>query len=297
MLNINQILGNFTAIIQPIANQQDIHLSFENMDTPVLTELPLDEVLAPVQWLVLRLLYILPKAHALKLAVLQRHDAAENRWFLRIEMMTTDLFFNPNLIFRPDTNRFKMEHRNKNETIIFIEWAVSAPASLPIKLHQRLWEADEMSKCNENLMDSAHIHLTTVQRFQDYGSSTFVKDKLNATQSKKESLFLEQLQAVILKNLDNVDFHGEDLEQALALSKAQLFRNVKKLTGFSSANYIRHIRLHKASELLEMTQLSVSDIADKVGFKDLSYFSNCFMEEFRFSPSEWRKNHKNETSK
>jgi AraC-like DNA-binding protein len=296
-LNINKLLNDTLEAIQPIAKQKDIPLIFENINTAFYTNLPMDEVLAPVLWLVLRLLYIIPKGHPLSIKTLQRHDAENNTYFFRIELKTLLLPFNPNLIFRPDNNRFKVEHFPKH-SIICIEWALNIAIieAVPSSSPNPISGSGIFSDDNAALLSSLMITDGVIERFKAFGKSAFVQDKLKATKSHKQQQLLENILSVILKNVGNHDFNSEHLEKQLGLSKSQLFRNLKELTGISTANYIRYIRLLKAAELLETTEFSISEIADKVGFNELSYFSSSFIEAFHVSPTEWRKKQKGNNS-
>lgn len=292
-LNINQLLKDTLEAIQPIAKQREINLIFTNTDKSFFTNLPMDEVLAPVLWLVLRLLYIIPKGYSLAITLMQRHDAETRTYFLRLEMKTLSLPFNPNLIFRPDNNRFQIQHTHK-QSLIFIEWALDADDESNNKVNDtdNAFGIDISTKNNLTPMAAKTQNDTMFERFEAFGSSLFIQEKLKATKSRKESDFLETVINTIVKNLANTHFTSETLEKQVGISKAQLFRNLKELTGFSTANYIRHIRLQKAAELLETTEWSISEIADKVGFHELSYFSSSFLESFHISPTEWRKTKK-----
>ena len=79
------------------------------------------------------------------------------------------------------------------------------------------------------------------------------------------------------------------LAREIGMSRSQLYRKVKALTGRSIADYIRLLRLREGKRLLEVTDKTVSEITFDVGFNDLSYFSTCFNEEFGCSPTEFRK--------
>ena len=80
-----------------------------------------------------------------------------------------------------------------------------------------------------------------------------------------------------------------DLCRKANLSRSQLFRKLKALTGKSTTNFIRTIRLAKGKELLETTNQTVSEVAYAVGFNNLSYFSTMFKEVYGFPPGEVRK--------
>lgn len=106
---------------------------------------------------------------------------------------------------------------------------------------------------------------------------------------KKEVAFLQEINQYIAANLDNELFDTHFLCRAMAMSRTQLHRKLKALTGQSTAKYIRSKRLQKALSLLQTTDWQIGEIADRVGFKDFSHFSRSFFNEFNYKPSEVRK--------
>ncbi len=103
-----------------------------------------------------------------------------------------------------------------------------------------------------------------------------------------EDPFLVKLHEILDLNIDNPDFTLVHISKQLNYSRSQFYRKVKDSTDLPPSIYIRKIRLQKAKQLLTTTNLSVSEVAYKVGFKDISYFSNCFSEEFDVPPSKIR---------
>lgn len=290
-LDVNLLLSNSLQALQPIAAQRQINMRFEITTPSFFVEVPMDEVLAPVLGLVLKLLYILPEGHALTIATLQRQDLESDGQFLRIEIKSKRLFFNPNLIFKPDNNRFKVTANVNESPTIYVEWPISGNAE-PVESAAALsgqQQLDISNQNNDHILNSDFYHNKVVSRFEEFGKSTFVQDKLKATKSRGNTDFLDNVITCITKNVNSPDFDSSSLERSLGISKTQLFRKLKQLTGYSAANYIRHVRLLKAAELLETTELPIREVAERVGFNELSYFSNCFLSEFKTSATEWRK--------
>jgi len=83
----------------------------------------------------------------------------------------------------------------------------------------------------------------------------------------------------------------------MAMSRAQLLRRLKSLIGNSPGFYIKTMRLEKAKELLETTDLSVSEAAFKTGFGTPSNFSKVFSEKYGITPSQFRRINPNATNK
>jgi DNA-binding response OmpR family regulator/anti-sigma regulatory factor (Ser/Thr protein kinase) len=103
-----------------------------------------------------------------------------------------------------------------------------------------------------------------------------------------EDAFLAKIRLVVESNLDASDFDVPELGRAMAMSRSQLFRKVKALTDASPSVLIRTIRLQKSLELLQDKELTVAEIAYRVGFSSPTYFSTAFSEQYGKSPTEWR---------
>ncbi len=101
-----------------------------------------------------------------------------------------------------------------------------------------------------------------------------------------DKLFMKKLHDVIQKNLGNSDFGVEDVASEIGLSRVQLYRKVKAMTGSSVVDILRKARLAKARHLLQTTKCSISEIAFEVGFSTPSYFTKCFKEEYGIKPGE-----------
>ena len=99
-------------------------------------------------------------------------------------------------------------------------------------------------------------------------------------------LFLNRIRTHIEEHLDDSTYNVGDLAQDMNLSRQQLYRKTKALTGKSIASYVRLIRLHHGKKLLKTTEFNVSEVAYQVGFTDPSYFSKTYSQEFGYAPSE-----------
>lgn len=100
--------------------------------------------------------------------------------------------------------------------------------------------------------------------------------------------FMQKVDEVILQNMNKETFCISDLQQELLMSSSQIYRKVKQETGHSPSVYIRNIRLKYAYKLVSQSDLSFSEIAFRVGFNSLAYFSRCFTNYYGASPSGFR---------
>jgi len=107
-----------------------------------------------------------------------------------------------------------------------------------------------------------------------------------ASLSSLDQCFLAKVEEAVERHLDNGDFSVEMLGEEVALSRAQLHRKLKALTGQAPSDFIRHLRLQRAHVLLAARVGSVSEVAYQVGFNSPAHFSTSFSKQFGYAPSE-----------
>ncbi len=105
-----------------------------------------------------------------------------------------------------------------------------------------------------------------------------------------DSRFMADFGRVVRERMSDSSLSVETISSALGLSRVQMYRKVKQLTGQSPVEIIRVTRLKKAERLLKTTQMTVSEISYDVGFSSPSYFSKCFKDYFGVQPGEVREN-------
>nr|WP_298923199.1 tetratricopeptide repeat protein [uncultured Allomuricauda sp.] len=110
-------------------------------------------------------------------------------------------------------------------------------------------------------------------------------DPKEVTVTSLDRNFLEQLLDLLEKELSNPSFGVPEMQMAMALSKTQLHRKLKALTGEAPGELLRNFRLKRAAQLLSKKADTVTQIAYMVGFNNLSYFAKCFKELYGVSPS------------
>ncbi|MDR1724293.1 MAG: response regulator [Tannerella sp.] len=153
--------------------------------------------------------------------------------------------------------------------------------------------ADEYISKPFNL-DILLLRITKLIEQQDRHKAEFHKtvevspSKITIT-SLDEKLLSKALQCVE-NNIDNTEYSISDLGEELGLSRPNLYRKIGSITGETPADFIRSIRLKRAAQLLRDTDLSISEVADSIGFNNIKYFNIHFKEAFSATPSKYRKN-------
>jgi len=115
-------------------------------------------------------------------------------------------------------------------------------------------------------------------------SNSDENDAFEKLSNETDKTFAAQLRKIIQDNLSDNEFNVERIGDEIGLSRVQLYRKVKALTGYSPVEMLRKARLTRARHLLQTTERTVSEVAYAVGFSTPSYFSKCYKDEFGESP-------------
>lgn len=94
---------------------------------------------------------------------------------------------------------------------------------------------------------------------------------------------------ITYKNLDNPEFDVKAFTLEIGMSRTPLHNKIKALTGLSTTEFVRVIRLEKARKLLTDNNCSVSHIAYQVGFRDQRHFATWFKKTYKVTPTTYRK--------
>lgn len=108
--------------------------------------------------------------------------------------------------------------------------------------------------------------------------------------------FIEKLTEIVELNISDEQFGVSELSEAVGMSRSNVLRKVKKATGLSVSLFIRNIRLKHAHELLQQSDVSVSEVCYAVGFGSTSYFTKCYKEHYGYPPGETIAQLQSETS-
>jgi signal transduction histidine kinase/DNA-binding response OmpR family regulator/ligand-binding sensor domain-containing protein len=109
----------------------------------------------------------------------------------------------------------------------------------------------------------------------------------------QEDEFVQNIKAFVLKNIEESELNGEIIGKEFNMSRMQLHRKVKALTNLTAGEFIRTIRLAKATEFMRTTEMNISEIAYATGFSSPVQFSKTFKKELDQTPSDYLKQIKN----
>jgi signal transduction histidine kinase/DNA-binding response OmpR family regulator/ligand-binding sensor domain-containing protein len=108
------------------------------------------------------------------------------------------------------------------------------------------------------------------------------------TTSSLDEKFLRQALQAVEANLCNSEFSVDDLCKELAMSRTNIHVKLKAITNQNTSEFIRSIRLKRAAQLIKQNEGTITEIAYMVGFASQPYFSHCFKEYFKVSPTEYQ---------
>ena len=106
--------------------------------------------------------------------------------------------------------------------------------------------------------------------------------------STQDKLFADSLKETIRRNLSKSTLKMEQIGDEMGLSRVQLYRKVKALTGLSPVELLRQMRLQQGYNLICSSQKTIAEVAYEVGFGTPAYFSKCFKQQFGKYPSDLR---------
>ena len=150
----------------------------------------------------------------------------------------------------------------------------------------------QMDTLLKNRVRIALHHATGWPKDDETTGQQNAMDRTQAEQrlSRYDQLFLDKLRESVEKHYADQSFNVESLADMVCLSRTQLYRKCKALTGESPVEVIRNTRLEHARQLLMSSFDSIADVAREVGIPDATYFSKCYKAYFGVMPSKIRPN-------
>ena len=135
----------------------------------------------------------------------------------------------------------------------------------------------------------AHLHQIIESRqklYSRFSQDVYLMPSMIASNALDEA-FLQKAIDYILKNLQDTQLSVDSVADLFNLSRMQVYRKIKGLTGKSVVEFIRMVRMKQAIKLMDTHKFTLSEIAFEVGFSSSSYFTRCFKEEYNKTPSEY----------
>ena len=271
--DIIDLLKQIVGILQPFAQSHELMLRFASNEKKMLLSFRPDLVIKDMTTLICHIISYTPQGNTVTLTA----DIDKKEFKITISNTGIDLSHVAEIVRECKQQVIVKGDKEKKKTFFELTLPVTVPGS-------------EMEKNNK---PAEHVIKKVIPDYYDEIRkrlrSHFAKaDNLVAQLSilyPKEAAFLQKINAVIIANLENELFDASVLSREMNMSRAGLFRRLKPLIQQPPAKYIRTIRLQKAKELLETTDITVGEAAFRTGFQTQSHFTKAFMESFGFRPS------------
>ena len=110
------------------------------------------------------------------------------------------------------------------------------------------------------------------------------------TVTSLDERFIQKVIQFVEDNMDDINLSVEKMAADLGMSRNNILRKLKAITGLSTSEFIQDFRLRRAAQLIEKKADTISQIAYQIGFNDQSYFTKCFKKKFGKTPSEFAMN-------
>jgi len=258
--------------LQPFASAHEVSLKFESDVAKIEALYQPPEIVSALIKLMCRIITFTPQNYRVIVKIRQIDQQND---FLIIKIMNSGV----NLTQMNEISSgigFQVHVNGDDRHSIFVlriplhlAESTTSSASPPVKDHSLIkpWYSEIRKRLTSHFSNPQHIERLARQR------------------SDQEGMFVKKVNAIIHHHLDQEGFSAEDLAKKVALSRTQLFRKLKDLTQMAPGQYIRFVRLQKAKDMLENSELNVSEVAYQVGFVSNSHFSRAFHRQFGINPS------------
>lgn len=104
-----------------------------------------------------------------------------------------------------------------------------------------------------------------------------------------DQAFIDRLTNIIYSQISDTSLNSDRIAEKMCISKSQLNRKVRVITGSNTTAYILYVRMEKAKRMLSSNDMPIGDIAMQCGFEDVGYFGRVFKQTFHMTPSQYRK--------
>ena len=197
-------------------------------------------------------------------------------------------------VMMPEMDGFEMTRRLKSDTktshipIILL----TAKTAVQDKIEGMEGGADfflEKPFNNSLLKSSINNLLLSRKKLREHYRDTLDFGPPGDELNQLDRQFLEKLRKIILEHLGNEELNVDELASKLGISRVHLYRKVKKLTDMSVSEFVISVKLKKSLELLRKSGKTITEIAYESGFSSQSYYTRCFKDQFKISPSEYIK--------
>jgi YesN/AraC family two-component response regulator len=136
--------------------------------------------------------------------------------------------------------------------------------------------------------DELNTRIEKLLQIRDQLRKHYQRYQMLPTEQIQENKFLDKVKIELENNLGNESYQMDDLVQSMHLSRTQLHRKLKALTGKTFVQLLTDMKMHRGKELLVKTDLTVAEISFQLGYRDDSYFGKVFKSTVGMAPGAYR---------
>ena len=282
------MLRHIVCALQAFAKMHEVDLSFQSDDEELIISYEPEEISGIVTKLICRVVaYTPPKQSLLVKATLVEEP---DRKFLEILIQNSGINLSRvGQITEDFKHRVAIKSPESGGTIYNLQLEFQEPFN-----SSRTITENKKTNNPRNLP----IFYTKVRR---HLQSHFTKAEnliaLLSSRHPKDAAFLQKVNILILTNIENDGFNANHLSNAMGMSRAQLYRKLQPIIRQAPGCYIQTLRIQKAKELLETTDMRVGEVAFKTGFQTPSHFTRIFIKHYGVRPSLFCRQTKNVTNR
>ncbi|MEO8822445.1 MAG: AraC family transcriptional regulator [Ginsengibacter sp.] len=280
--DIIPVLKNLCLALQPFAGTKHITINFNSVEEKIQFFLPLNDFISGFSKLISAIIDYVPDNNTITLTAAIIEENATKYVSIKIHNTGINLRMISSLINNSHLP-VTLCCSSAYDTTFEVCYSLSSPIMTDVhkqeSLNRPLWN-----------------YLSVVNGIKSHFAKLNNPVTRLAETMPKEAAFLTNINKCILENMENDQFDANALSTAMFMSRAQLLRRLKSLTGNSPAYYIKTMRLEKAKELLETSDVCISEAAFQTGFNSPSHFTKVFIEKYGLTPSQFRRPRRNATN-
>lgn len=274
--DVIRMLKHFIISLKAFAVANCLELSFSSgLKTLTLAYNP-EEILAPVLKIICRVVDYLPPNHSLIIEPSVTKDSEIT--YLQIQLFVPDVdLLRVGEIRRGFNHPIIAQNDLKGGTIFQLRWQLDKNSSV-------LAEVARDPQASVPLVFRS-FYSRVRRHLQSHFTSADNLISILSLSNPKDATFLKRVNTVIQANLDTEGFNANHLSALMGMSRTQLHRKLQPIIREAPGTYVKRIRIEKAKELLETTDLRVGEVAYKTGFQSPSHFTRIFVKHYGVRPS------------
>lgn len=269
--DLNHFLKSILQALKPIAKAEDIELSFYPSEKPLTAVFQAPALAADITQIICKLIEFTPEQEKISVRIERVNGSG---CALQIRNTGINLARNSEVI---SACKLPVKVLSSGKETQF---------EIEIDLHDNTHpdnSVNEQSINGPNFIPDYYAEIRKRLRSHFTKSDNLVEALSRS--NPREAAFLKRVNDLIVSNMQNSQFDANYLSEVMNMSRTQLFRRLKPIIRQSPGSYIRTIKLQKAKELFETTDLRISEVAYRTGFETASHFTKVFTKQYGVKPS------------